>query len=74
MKSLENCFAGGFELLSKGVRNITIKYRLPLKFKKQYNLLIQKQPGTGGPLYTINLGKNNEELYLWSDEEFHFPL
>ncbi len=67
-------YAGGFELRPKGVKNITIKYRLPFKVTDQYKLFIQKQPGTGNPLYTTNLGKLTEELFLWTDKEFKFRI
>ena len=33
-----------------------------MKMTKEYKLLIQKQPGTDGPLYTINLGRHEEFL------------
>ena len=57
-------FAGYFQLRPEGVSKVTFQYKLPFKVSKTYNLLIQKQPGTDGFLYTINLGKHSEEFYL----------
>lgn len=62
-------FAGFFQLRPEGVAKVTFQYKLPFKVSKQYNLLIQKQPGTDGFLYTINLGKHMEEFYLKTDKE-----
>ncbi len=62
-------FAGLFQLRPEGVSKVTFKYKLPFKVSKDYNLLIQKQPGTDGPLYTINLGKHEEEFLLKTDKE-----
>jgi hypothetical protein len=67
-------FAGGFELRPMGVAKITFKYKLPNKINDGYNLLIQKQPGIDGPLYTINYGKKTEELYLKTDKELKFGV
>lgn len=62
-------FSGFFQLRPEGVSKVTFQYKLPMKFNKEYKLLIQKQPGTGGFLYTINLGKHEEEFYLKTDKE-----
>ena len=62
-------FAGFFELRPLGVAKITLTYKLPFKVESSYNLLIQKQPGTDAPLYTINKGKTVEEFYLTTDKE-----
>lgn len=67
-------FAGHFELRPEGVSKVTFKYKLPMKFSKEYKMLIQKQPGTDGPLYTINLGKHEEEFYLKTDKEIKVGL
>ncbi len=67
-------FAGYFQLRPEGVSKVTFKYKLPIKFSKEYKLLIQKQPGTDGPLYTINLGKHEEEFYLRTDKEIKIGL
>ncbi|MEK7470691.1 MAG: DUF4012 domain-containing protein [Patescibacteria group bacterium] len=62
-------FAGYFQLRPEGVAKVTFKYKLPMKMTKEYKLLIQKQPGTDGPLYTINLGRHEEEFLLKTDKE-----
>lgn len=62
-------FAGFFKLRPEGVSKVTFKYKLPFKISKEYKLFIQKQPGTDGFLYTINLGKRTEEFRLITDKE-----
>lgn len=62
-------FAGYFQLRPEGVSKVTFKYKLPMKFSKEYKMLIQKQPGTDGALYTINLGRHEEEFFLKTDKE-----
>lgn len=61
-------FSGGFKLRPEGVAKISIKYKLPFKVDKEYKLLIQKQPGTGSPLYTFKLGKKEDEFFLLTDK------
>lgn len=70
-------FAGGFELRPQGVAKVTVTYKLPFKIsdlpgakQKMYNLLVQKQPGTNAPLYLTRIGKNEEEGFLKTDQEF----
>jgi len=67
-------FAGFFQLRPEGVSKVTFKYKLPFKVSGQYKLLIQKQPGTDGFLYTINLGKHVEEFYLKMDKELKIGI
>jgi hypothetical protein len=67
-------FAGYFELRPEGVSKVTLTYKLPFKVSKEYKLLIQKQPGTDGFLYTINLGKHMEEFNLTTDKEIKIEL
>ena len=67
-------FAGYFELRPEGVSKVTFKYELPFKVGDKYNLFIQKQPGTDGFLYTINLGKHMEEFKLTTDKEIKIDL
>ncbi len=67
-------FAGYFQLRPEGVSKVTFEYKLPFKVKGQYDLLIQKQPGTDDYLYTINLGKYSEEFYLKTDKEVKIGL
>jgi len=66
--------SGGFELRPQGVKKIIITYKLPFKVEDEYELLVQKQPGKDKPLYTINVGKNTEELFLATDTSFEFDL
>jgi hypothetical protein len=67
-------FAGGFSLRPQGVVKITLKYKLPIKVKGEYKILVQKQPGLDDPLYTLSVGRQKEELFLKTDQEFKFRL
>jgi hypothetical protein len=68
-------FAGGFQLRPEGVSKITFKYKLPFKADgKEYKLLIQKQPGTDGFLYSIKLGRYQDEFLLKTDKEIKIGL
>jgi hypothetical protein len=67
-------FAGFFQLRPQGVSKITFQYKLPFKVSRNYDLLIQKQPGTDGFLYTVNIGKNTQEFYLKEDKELNIPI
>lgn len=67
-------FAGFFELRPLGVVKVTVRYKLPFKVDKEYKILIQKQPGKDAPLYIINMGKLEEELFLRTDKEFKFKI
>lgn len=67
-------FAGFFKLRPEGVSKVTLKYKLPFKVSKDYRLFIQKQPGTDGFLYTLNVGKKVEEFKLKTDKEIKIEL
>jgi hypothetical protein len=67
-------FAGYFELRPQGVSKVTLKYKLPFKADKVLKMLVQKQPGTDGPLYTIKVGKKTEEFLLKTDKELNFKI
>lgn len=68
-------FPGFFQLRPEGITKVTVVYRLPFKVEgNEYKMLIQKQPGTDAPLYTISLGKHEEEIFLRTDKEFKFKL
>jgi len=66
--------AGSFNLRPEGVAKLTVKYKLPFKVKGDYKLFIQKQPGKDKPRYTINIGRNREELFLATDKELKFGI
>lgn len=65
-------FEGFFTLRPEGVAQLTFKYKTPVKQNGGYKLMIQKQPGTDGNLYNVQVGRNSEEFYLKTDKEFHF--
>lgn len=67
-------FAGFFQLRPQGVSKVTFQYKLPFKISKTYDLLMQKQPGTDGFLYTVKLGRHSEEFYLKADKELKIGL
>ena len=62
-------FAGFYQLRPEGVSKITLKYKVPYKISGSYKILIQKQPGTDQPLYTLNFGTKTQEFYLNTDKE-----
>ncbi len=67
-------FAGFFQLRPEGVSKVTFQYKLPFKVSKSYKMLIQKQPGTDGYLYTIKLGRHEEEFFLKTDKEIKIGI
>lgn len=67
-------FAGSYTLRPQGVVKLVFKYKLPFKVKGQYNMLVQKQPGTDVPLYTIKVGRQTEEYILKTDHLFKFRI
>ncbi|MFV1917444.1 MAG: DUF4012 domain-containing protein [Patescibacteria group bacterium] len=79
-------FAGFFELRPEGIVKVTVRYKLPFKAKDgEYKLLIQKQPGTDAPLYSILIDKQasgpvgptaprEDEFFLRTDKEFKFKI
>ena len=67
-------FAGFFELRPEGISKVTFKYRLPFTVPKNYKMLIQKQPGTDAPLYTISTGKRTQEFLLKTDREIKLRI
>src|SRR4030066_1065726 len=67
-------FAGFFELRPQGISNVKVKYKLPFKVKDVYKYYIQKQPGKDAPLYTIKIGKTEEEFLLKTDKEMKFRI
>ncbi len=70
-------FEGFFTLRGDGGKaKLVVKYTLPFEIKdnKTYNLLIQKQPGTLGHKYIINLDNQQEEFKLDTDKEFRLKI
>ncbi|MFA6073901.1 MAG: DUF4012 domain-containing protein [Candidatus Woesearchaeota archaeon] len=68
-------FSGYFKLRPEGVSKVTFKYLLPFKRGSgDYRMLIQKQPGTNAPLYTVRSSKTEEEFLLNSDKELRIKL
>jgi len=73
-ESGKTVFAGYFELRPLGVVKVSLKYKLPFKVKNTYDMYVQKQPGTDRFLYSVTLGKNQEEFLLNTDKEFKFKI
>lgn len=67
-------FAGYFQLRPQGVAKVTFEYKLPIKFRGQYKLLIQKQPGTNPYHYTLTVNGNAQEFNLATDKEIMVGL
>ena len=70
-------FEGFFTLRGDGGKaKLVVKYNLPFEVKdtKTYNLFIQKQPGTLGHKYIINLDDYQEEFKLETDKEFRLKI
>lgn len=68
-------FSGYFKLRPEGISKVTFKYTLP--FKKgtgDFAMMIQKQPGTDAPLYTIQTSKSEEEFLLNMDKEIRIKI
>ncbi len=67
-------FAGYFRLRPQGVSKVSLTYKIPVKAEKDYKLLIQKQPGTDGPLHLIDVNGRIEEFTLKRDKELIIKL
>lgn len=63
-------FEGFFILRPEGVTELTFQYKTPVK--GVYRILVQKQPGTEGHLYAVEVGGQKEEFNLAMDKELHF--
>jgi hypothetical protein len=73
-ESGKTVFSGFFQLRPEGLAKVTFQYKLPFKVKDQYKLLIQKQPGANDYLYTVKVGKTQQEFFLKTDKEVTFGL
>ncbi len=67
-------FEGFFELRPLGVAKLTLKYKLPTRLEGDYDLVIQKQPGKDSPLYSIIVGKTEEEVFLTTDKRLRYKI
>ncbi len=70
-------FEGFLTVKPQATSEIKVRYKLPIKTEKgsDYTLLIQKQPGTEGNVWTIvNNGKKIESFPLISDKQFTVKL
>lgn len=66
-------FEGFFTVTPLNVRTISLKYKLPMKIKSPYKLLIQKQGGSKDFPYTFKFnGRSIPEYLLSADHEFVF--
>src|SRR3990167_31339 len=63
-------FEGFFQLQPQSQAKIIFTYKLPFKASdKNYQLLIQKQPGTKAPHYTVTINDQTQEFDLTVDKE-----
>ncbi|HWA51974.1 MAG TPA: DUF4012 domain-containing protein [Patescibacteria group bacterium] len=68
-------FAGSYSLRPLGVVTITVKYKLPFKAANgQYNLFVQKQSGVESIMETVKVGRQEQDTFLKSDQEFKFKI
>ena len=70
-------FEGFLEVRPLGSAQLVVKYKLPFRVKRgeEYQLLIQKQPGTEGHKYRIlKDGRLVEEFKLTEDKEVRFRV
>lgn len=69
-------FDGFLQARPMGTARLTLKYKLPFSIKKgeEYKLLIQKQPGTIGHEYKLNIGGHIEKFKLTIDKELKIKL
>lgn len=64
---------GFFMLRPLGVVELKFQYKTPVKQNsKGYKILIQKQPGTDGSLYNVQVKGSKEEFLLKTDKELKF--
>lgn len=70
----EGFFGDKYPLRPLGQAKISFKYQLPGKFSKNYNLLIQKQAGTDGYIYTVDMNGRKSEFELKTDKELKFKI
>jgi hypothetical protein len=70
----EGFFGDKYPLRPQGSAKLTFKYELPFSVKGEYKLLIQKQPGTDGYMYSVTLGNQKEEFELKTDKELKFKI
>lgn len=69
-------FEGFIQVRPASSRQLIFEYELPENFSgKEYDLLVQKQPGTGDFEYTINInGSKKEQFKLNTDKEFKIKI
>lgn len=69
-------FEGFIQVRPASSRQLIFEYELPENFTgKEYDLLIQKQPGTGDFEYTINInGSKKEQFKLNTDKELKIKI
>ncbi len=68
-------FEGFFTLRPEGAAKIEIEYSVPIKVDREYQLLIQKQPGVIGHTYEVEaFGKRQKAFPLDTDKELIIKL
>jgi hypothetical protein len=70
----EGFFGDKYPLRPQGSAKVTFKYEFTLSSKTEYKLMIQKQPGTDGALYTVQVNNQKQEFELSTDKELRFKL
>ncbi|MDP3888751.1 MAG: DUF4012 domain-containing protein [bacterium] len=70
----EGFYGDKYPLRPEGQAKISFKYQLPFKANKDLRLLIQKQPGTPEPLYTLDVKGHRQEFPLTIDKELRLGI
>lgn len=65
---------GFFQLQPQSQAKIKLSYTVPYNPDGEYQLMIQKQPGTYNPKYTVTVNNTQEEFFLTSDKILKLPL
>ncbi len=71
----EGFYGDKYPLYPKGSTRVSLTYELPFEPGEVLPVLIQKQPGTDNPEYTISVNDNEQETFeLTSDRELTLSL
>jgi hypothetical protein len=70
----EGFFGDQYPLRPLGSAKLAFKYKLPFQVQDEYRLYIQKQPGTSGYQYVVEIDGEREEFELQTDKELRFKL
>ncbi len=68
-------FEGMYTIAPESQTKVVFTYTVPLTVATEYQILVQKQPGTKDPLHTFTInGSYHDPINLSTDKELTFPL